>query len=462
MPKSQTVEQEAAEVVRQLQALLTGEDSLSVTVQRVKDLQSVVEPLKGLDPAKIMEELDKFRASQERMVTLIRGSKRGFYVPGIEDEKFSMLKAMIAIKTGDWKDAGKEQEILRSVREKASQVIGNDKLGGHFVPDQVIPEVIAAIYTRSVFLNLGPDGTTRVSVLEGLQGGNVKIPKFDGGLIAYWIGEEDEYAESQTNVGDVTLNPKKIGVLVRLTDSMRRFQGFGFENLLRNDMVRALAKKVDWTIPYGLGTNDMPLGLFRQAGIKIFRAENGVVYDQNTEAGRTALAAITDWDGGELDFDGLDDMMGALEDDDIVADESFAFISAPRYFRRQKQLKVDNFSGHIDAKPYLLGMPMLSDARLRELIGDFDKSTQIPTTSKPGASVQGATDSTNEKYTDVISGNLNNILFGRWGGIEIEDDGGKGKGFTSDHTYMKLRMYGDMCVRQPRSLIVCPDAKARD
>jgi HK97 family phage major capsid protein len=448
-------EQQAAELLEKLNGLFEGDEGLPKMVNRLKVLEANFEELKGLNIKKAMEDFDRLKSGQETLTKQIRYSKRGLYVPGIEDEKFSVLKAMCAVRTGDWKGAEHEKSIMDEVRTKASHQVGNDTLGGFFVPDQVIPEVIGAIYTRSVFINLQGEGQTRVSVLEGLTGGNVKVPKFDGGLIAYWIGEEDEYAESSTAVGDLTMNPKKMGVLIRITDTMRKLQGFGFENLLRQDMIRAAAKKLDWTILYGTGTNDMPRGITRMQGIKIWRAENSTLYNPTT------AAAVADWQGGELTFDGLQNMMLALEEDDITLDESAMAISSPRYFTRLKQLKIDNYSGQTINQPYLLGAPYLSSQRLMDIIGPFDKSTQIGSADLPGAAINGVTTSVTAKFSPVLHGNLNNVVVGRWFGLEIEDDSGKGKGFTSDHTYMKLRMYADVGSRQERSLILCPDARAR-
>ena len=268
--KETTKEQVAAELLDKLNGLFEGEDSLPKTIDRVKLLAEEVEELKGLNLDKTVEEFDKLKATQETLKRMIKSSKSGLYVPGLEDEaeKFSFLRAMVAVRTGDWNNAGFEKEVFDNVRTKASHVVGDDSTGGYFVPDQIIPEVIAAIYTASVFINLSGDGTTLISVVDGLVGGNVKIPKFDGGTIAYWIGEEDDYAESITSMGDVTLNPKKLGVLIRITDTMRRLAGFGFETLLRNDMIRAAAKRLDWTIPYGRGTADMPRGIMHHREIK--------------------------------------------------------------------------------------------------------------------------------------------------------------------------------------------------
>lgn len=459
-----TKEQKFAELVEKFNGLFEGDDSLPTTIDRVKTLGSQLGVLEGLDLPKVVEEVDRLRAGQEKLREQIRTAKGRFYVPGIEDEEFSMLKAFVAMKTGKWAGAEKEKEILDAVREKRQQVlsktaagaqnVGDDELGGYFVPDQVIPDVIQAIYTKSVWINLVGEGTTRVSVLDGLVGGNVKVPKFDGGLIAYWIGEEDEYAESQTKMGDVTMNPRKLGILVRLTDAMKRFSSYGFETLLRNDMARAAAKKLDWTIMYGRGTDNMPKGIVFY-DIKFWRAENGTVLT------RAEAEAVSDWDGGTLDFDGMQDMELALQEDDIDLDGSHTWISAPRHFKNLKQLKVSHYSGQTTEKSYLLGAPYLSDAALTGVIGPWDWSNQIPNNNIPGESPGFASDSTTEKYGDVFGGNLSNVILGRWSGIEIEDDGGMGKGFTSDHTYLKLRMYADVSIRQERSLIMCPDAQLR-
>jgi len=448
--------QKEKQLAAMIQDIADPNEGFLATREKVKGLLTMVEQFKGLEASKILAQLELLKAKQESFTEMVKRSKHGPYISGIEDQKFSILRAMVAIRTGNWKGAEEEQKLMEAVREKASQSVGDDKRGGFFVPDQVIPDVIGGIYTRSVFINLVGEGTQRISVMEGLTGGNVHIPKFDGGLVAYWIGEEDEYAESQTDVEDVTMNPKKMGILVRITDTMRKLGSFGFEQLLRRDMERAAAKKLDWTILYGSGSDKMPRGVANTPGIKIYSAQSGTVVDHDTLA-----TAQADWDGAVLDFDGLDNMLLALEEDDITLDESSAIIAAARYFRGLKQLKVDNYSAQAVNRPYLIGAPMLPDSRLRDIIGEFDKSNQIPTTNKPGASVGAPTDSTTEKYSDVLAGNLSTIVLGRWAALEIDSDMGKGKGFTSDHEYLKLRLYADVSVRQGRELILCPDAKVR-
>jgi len=461
-----TLEQKAAEAVAKL-----GQfgDSISEVMERLKHVESSIDEFKGMDLKKAMEELDKIKTGQEQLRERIRTTKSGAYVPGLEDEaeKFSLCRALTGMAKGrdDWSNVGaaREKEVLDAVRakrpvvERAAQSVGDDTMGGYFVPDQVIPDVIQAIYTMSVFISLDGEGSTLATVISGLTGSPVRIPKFDGGTVAFWIGEEEPYNESNATVGEIALNPKKLGVLVKLTDAMQRFSSYGFDTLIRRDITKNAAIALDNAVMYGSGGDNVPRGVAYTPGINVFNAEHKTS-SKNTVTLLTAQDA--DWSAAGLDFDGLDDMQLVLEEDDIMMDSTFRTVFAPRFLRRLRQLKVANYSGQTTQMGYLLGSPMLSDARVADLIGPFSKFNQIPTTNVPGQSVNAPTTVTAQKSTDVLMGNLGDIIIGRWSGIEIEDDRGL-TNFTTDHLLLKLRMYCDIQVRQPRSLILCPNATAR-
>lgn len=466
------MEAKAAKLVLDLEPLLDKEspDNYMKLRDKVKTLMEIVDPIKGLDLKAVAENVEKIKAKQEQISDAIRSHKGGFYVPGIEDQKFSLWKAMMASKIGSWKDVGaeKERDILQEVWKKhgdkivsmKGQSIGDDSKGGNFVPDQVIAQPIGAIYTRSAFINMSGEGTQRITVLDGLTGAPVKIPRWDGGLAAHFIGEKQNAVKSDASTGGITFNPKKLNVAVDITKEMRDFGGLGWDRFLEQEFVRATAKKLDWAVPYAKGGDNQPRGILNTLGIKIYSAEKKGFGVLGTDLLNGAKFQA-DWDGAVLDFDGLDSMDLALEEDDVDLDDSAAIVSSPRFFRYLKQLKAENYSGQTTGLPYLLGMPMLSDQKLREFIGDFGKTSQIKSNLKPGASIGAPTDSTNEKYTDVIKGNFAQVMLARWGGIEIMSDRGLGTGFLNDVETMKLGLYVDINVGQPRMLIVCPDAKVR-
>ena len=467
----ETPQVKAARLSKELALMINGgEDGFTWARAKelIQELVTKVDEFKDVRGQDVLEGIEKIKAAQVALANAIRSSKRGIYVPGLGDEgrKFSILKTVVLTKMvgfddqAAWEkqDAGFEFEVMKAAREKASQNASDFAAGGAFIPDQVIADVIMSIYTRSVWVDLtGDSGETNISVVDGLVGGTVTVPKFKGGMVAYWIGEEDEYAEKTAATGVVTMNPKKLGILVKLTDAMKRFGAYGFEELLRRDMARAAAKKLDHTIMYGPGGAHSPRGIINIDGVKFYDTATRTVYA--TKA--AMLAAVSDMTSADLTFDSVDDMQLALEEADIEESAARRIISAPRAFSWLRQLKTLNFTGQTSGQPYLLGAPMISAARLQEMIGQYRKTTQIPTTNLPGASAGVPTTSAVAKHTDVFLGEMSEIVLGRWGGIEVEDDGGRGKGFTSDHTYVKLRTYLDLGYRHAESLIVTPNAKVR-
>lgn len=430
----------------------------------------------ALDFKAVHSEWEKMKAWHEGYVHQIKTSNHnGLHIPGLEDtgESFSIIRAICGAMTGEWDKhgAGYEKEVMKVYREKLAQVGGIQSAGGFFIPDQQLADVIPQIFTRSRLINLNGEGQTRVSVLDGLIGGNVRIPRFVGGVIAFWIGEGDAYVESRSKVGDLTMTPKKLGILVRLTEEMRRMASFGFEGLLRTDMVRAAAKEYDRAILFGRGSDNEPRGA-------INAVDNAMLANIETGDGDiNANPTVRVWDtenstawngtnpsdaqGGELNFDGIDEMMGMLEDRDIDIEDSAALIAPPRYIRRLRQLKVSEFSGQTSDRSYLIGVPRLPDNRMAEVIGDFDKTTQIGTKQVPGANLAWPSATGSSIHGEVFYGNWSEVVVGRWGGLEIDTDDGKGTGFTSDHIYVKLRLWTDIAFRHPQAIVVAPDVRMR-
>ncbi len=494
---SETLEAKLARVFPQLEDFL-GEDGRFKTVEsKVHALTKLFEGAEKIDIKAVVEQVEKNKAGLEALQKRIRTTKRGVDLQGAENEKFSLhntLRAYGLCRSPEFRNAshkaifesvgaGHEFEVLKMVdRARAEkkdlvyddeavmklQSVGDDQLGGFFVADQLIPDIIGPIYTRSAFINAtGEDGDrTRVSVLDGLLGGRAEIMKFDGGVVAFWLGEQDPVTESAAKTGSMFLSPKRLGCLVVMTEAMRKFGARGFDALLRRDMTRAMAKKIDLSIAYGIGGENQPLGIAKAAiakGIKVFQAKQSGTDPKVDDSGVVDPATVTDWAGARLDFEALEKMKLALMEDNVDEDDTFAFISSPRYFTWLKTIRLPQFATGADEtkSPFLLGMPMIPAARLREAIGDFAWTSQIPSNAKPGAGIDGPTTSSALKHTDVFAGNFGEVIFGRWAGIEITTDQGLGKYFDSGKEQIKLVTYVDVGIRQPRALIVCPNAQVR-
>lgn len=464
----------STEIVQGLENFFKAGGGLTELATKVKGLSDRMESLNGFSPAEFLKQLQQQKAVQDQMAGMIRRSRHGLYVSGIEDQGFSLLKTVLGIKAGGRKedfeklDAGHEFELLKSVYNKhgermgwlaKGQSVGNDKLGGAWVPDQVIADVIPAIYADSIFIALDANGKTTVSVVDGVTGLTATVPKFEGGMVAYWVGEEDAYAESAISGGDETVSMCKLGVLAKVTAEMEASGGFGWESLFRNDMIRAMAAKLDYAIPFGKGGRQ-PRGILQTPGVKIFSAQSKKHGVLGTDSLSGALFQA-DWQGATLDFDGLDEMDLILEEDKIRENSSRRTYGPKRFFRNLARLKVQNFDTQTTNFAYMLGAPMIPDAKVAQLIGEFSHSPMFSTTDKPGASIGAPTTSVEQKCATVIRGNMSEVVVVRGVGLEITDDAGKGTGFASDAKLIKAKLMVGEYIRQPRALIGCPDAKVR-
>ena len=104
------------------------------------------------------------------------------------------------------------------------------------------------------------------TVLTGLTG-NVAIPRQSGAATAYWVAESGAPSESQQTLDQVTMMPRTVAAY---TDYSRRLliqSSVDVENMVRSDLARVFALKIDLAGLYGTGTNSEPLGLKNTTGI---------------------------------------------------------------------------------------------------------------------------------------------------------------------------------------------------
>jgi HK97 family phage major capsid protein len=104
------------------------------------------------------------------------------------------------------------------------------------------------------------------TVLTGLTG-NVAIPRQSGAGTAYWVAESGSPTESQQTVDQVSLTPRTVAAF---TDYSRRLMiqsSIDVENMVRSDLARVIALKIDAAGLYGTGSSSEPLGLKNTTGI---------------------------------------------------------------------------------------------------------------------------------------------------------------------------------------------------
>ena len=104
------------------------------------------------------------------------------------------------------------------------------------------------------------------TVLTGLTG-NVAIPRQSGAATAYWVAESGSPTESQQTVDQVSLVPRTVAAYTDFSRRLMIQSSIDVENMVRNDLARVIALKIDAAGLYGTGASNEPLGLKNTTGI---------------------------------------------------------------------------------------------------------------------------------------------------------------------------------------------------
>ena len=97
---------------------------------------------------------------------------------------------------------------------------------------------------------------------------NVSVPKMSA-LNAGWVGEIEDAANTTATFETVDYTPKRISAYIDISKTLLYQDGTGVENMIRNQIVEALAQVLESTV---LGTeaetNKKPAGIFNAAASK--------------------------------------------------------------------------------------------------------------------------------------------------------------------------------------------------
>lgn len=198
-----------------------------------------------------------------------------------ERQQYSLLNAIRANISGNWKKAGFEREISVALAEKMGrdargfmvnyEILGGlgsrgqdtktEAKGGALVANELHSDkFIELLRSNSVAAQLG------VRFVTGLVG-NVDIPKMLSGSSFYWIDEGEDGTESDAQFGIVQMSPKTIAGAVPITRRLMAQSTPDIDVLIRDDMLAGLGLGIDKAIFVGTGTGSEPLGIVNQTGV---------------------------------------------------------------------------------------------------------------------------------------------------------------------------------------------------
>ena len=310
----------------------------------------------------------------------------------------------------------------RSGRNLRVKALGTtvDTAGGTLVPLPMLGELIDLQRNLEAFAAAG------AQEIAMPPNGRIQFPRLTGGSTAYWVGEGTAITESQPTTGNLDLQAKKLGVLVKINNELLRFASPSAEGLVRFDMARAAAIKADLAMLEGTGGTQIK-GLITYTGVGSHTAgtvgANGNTFQPQDVAGMEArlpdaIDAPTAWMMRKSLFAGL---MNRRADAVTAADSKGQFL-----FRNAQSTSA--------APPV-------------ELYGTkVVRSAQIS-----GARTKG----TGIDLTYILLGYFPDWLVARLGVMEFLASGHGDTALQNDMTYLRGIQHIDAGPRNPASFVWC-------
>lgn len=195
-----------------------------------------------------------------------------------ETEQFSIAKAVRAICSGDWKEAGLERSASDAASTKfntptrgflipmdvfASRafIAGTTVEAGNLIQTSLRPDLFVDVLRNQLVL-----GKMGMTMLYGLTG-NIDMPRKTSGSTLGFVTEVAAVASTQPNTGKVTLAPKRIGGFIDFSKQAVIQSAMAVEPLLRQDILAQYLRDVENAVINGSGAGSNPRGIRNTAGI---------------------------------------------------------------------------------------------------------------------------------------------------------------------------------------------------
>lgn len=341
--------------------------------------------------AKLQTELEEAKATIERNAALSRVSD----VPGMAEEargKFSfsrVARSLVARYKQDpkWREyAGFEWECDEQVRANDPS-LSPDEFGGFIVAPQIQNERLI-----EPFLDYIVPQSLGATVLTGLSGSPVLVPKIVTEAEAESLVEHEAATDTEVELGQIRMEPRTAQAVI---NPSRQFLtlGQGADALLESQIGKAVAKKISRMAFSGTGSSGEPIGVKNAPGI------NSV----NFTAAPNAVASPYAFEH-ELYYKLLQ-MEGALEDIDALQDAgSIGWAMHAKAKRAILGMKSENASAGTDSLD--VGRAPVGGRAVDQILGYQFRTTGTGLTG-------GAT-------TDLILGDWSQMVVGYWGGLMME------------------------------------------
>lgn len=189
-----------------------------------------------------------------------------------------------------WKDRGEFFSAIQRAGQRnphfderligqRTQLSGSDADGGFLVPQDIAREIHAHINDYSYLLSK----ITEVQV----SGNGMDFPMLEqesqaksavfGGILAYWVGEEDAITASSAKFTNLSLKLKKVAAMVKVSDELQS-DAIALSSWITQKVPYALAMAIEEGVLFGAGGNT-PVGVANHASTVTISKEAGQAAD---------------------------------------------------------------------------------------------------------------------------------------------------------------------------------------
>lgn len=222
-----------------------------------------------------------------------------------EAQRFSILRAAVAIHTGDWTKAGLEREMSAAIAKRLGKEESMDPKR-FFVPAEVQERMVQlrpgdtlatgayrnahiGIQQRDVTVGTAAAGgylvaTSNVSYIEMLrnravafrmgaqplpgQRDSITIPRQTATGSATWLANEaSTITEITQTFGQLAMSPKNVGAYTEISRQLALQANPAIEGIVTSDLATVTALAVDTGVISGSGASGQPTGIVNTAGI---------------------------------------------------------------------------------------------------------------------------------------------------------------------------------------------------
>jgi HK97 family phage major capsid protein/HK97 family phage prohead protease len=355
-----------------------------------------------------------------------------------EKRSYSLVNAIRAQVTGNWKEAGFERSCSEAIAKRTGKdtpgffmpmnitmdraayavgTAGSGTTGGTLVATNLLSgSFIELLRNKARVVQLG------AQMLSGLTG-NVDIPRQTAATSTYWVAEAGDVTQAEGTFDKISLSPKTLGARSQMSRLMMMQSTPDIEVLVRNDLATQIALGIDLAAISGTGASNQPRGILNTSGI-------------GSVVGGTNGAAIT--------IDQLIDLETAVTNAN-GPDTNLAYLTNAKAVGALKKLKSTT------------GQYLWTGSSVGAQSGTPGEINGYPVARSNQVSSTGTKGTSSGVCSTVIYGAWNELIIGEFGVLEVLANP-YGTGFNSGSIDIRALQSVDIAVRHAASFSAITDA----